>query len=278
MTVGSILRGARSSRGISQLDLALSLGVSQRHMSFVESGRSRPSRDLILNWMNEVGATVSERNAALLEAGYAAAGRGPAQLEEPACAHHRVLDAHDPLPGLIFDADWRMIRTNAGMKWLFGQVMAGFLASDEGSRSDWDMISGVAHPGGLLSKMIDPETYGARLLRQLRIEELTRPSLNSRVNVLEQALHDRLGHRSAMDSDAIEPGLSLCFDTEHGRLSFFTVQCMFRLPQDAASTSVRAGLWFPADGTTRSVLKQNVRMDDIGQPTFAPKVPRLRSA
>lgn len=278
MTVGDILKTARKVRGTSQLDLALALGISQRHVSFVERGRSRPSRDLILNWMEEVGATVSARNAALIGAGFATGGRGLVLPERPSPAHHQVLSAHDPLPGLIFDADWRMVQMNAGATWIFHHLMAGFLASPEGQVPCWDMIAGVAHAGGLLSRMVDPWIYGGHLLRQLRFEEMTRPSLAPRVAALEQVLRARFGDQMMIEPGQFEPGLDLHFDTAYGRLSFFSVQSMFQLPQDTVPTSVRVGLWFPASAAARTVLEENVPAGSHARPTSAPTGPRRRSA
>lgn len=264
MPVGEILKEARRRRRLSQLDLALALGVSQRHVSFVESGRSRPGRDLIINWMTELEAPASLRNAALLSAGYALLadpGRPrPLALERATPVHHRVLDAHDPMPGMIFDADWRMLRLNAGARWLFGLVMPEFLGPAGATAEGWDMIAGIAHPGGLLSRMPEPWIIGRRHLAQLRIEQLNRPALKPRVDALEHVLRATFGDR-LIDAagPAPEPGLNLQFDTAHGRLSFFTVQSVFKLPQDVAPTTARTGLWFAQDGATRDVLARHVR-------------------
>ncbi len=271
MHTGEILREGRRAHSLSQLDLALSLGVSQRHVSFVESGRSRPSRDLIMNWMVEVAAPTSLCNAALLSAGYSLLcdpGRvRPAVLEQAAPVHFRVLDTHDPMPGMIFNADWKMQRLNAGARWLFGLIMPDFLRSLGPDAQDWDMIAGIAHPGGLLSNMAEPWVIGRRHLAQIRIEQLNRPSLKARADALEHALGTRFGER--LDLCGVldpEPGLDLQFQTVHGRLRFFTVQTVFKLPQDITPTTIRTGLWYPADGTTREVLTQHVRTEPA---TFA---------
>jgi transcriptional regulator with XRE-family HTH domain len=263
METGSILRQARRAAQRSQLDLALSLGVSQRHVSFVESGRSRPSRDFILNWMVEVHAPVSVRNAALLSTGYALV-HGPghsraAVPDEETPVHRRVLETHDPMPGMVFNADWRMLRLNAGARWLFSLVMPEFLASPERSVQAWDMIAGIGHAGGLLSRMPEPWTIARRHLRQLRIEQLNRPNLKNRIDAMEASLGARFGDSLlAPPGTEPEPGLNLQFDTQHGRLSFFSVQSVFDLPQNTAPVSVRTGLWFPSNRETRAVLESHV--------------------
>lgn len=271
MHVGTILRSARENARISQLDLSLSLGVSQRHISFVESGRSRPGRSLIVNWMKEVHATVSVSNAALLSAGYSLLPdqnpSRPAELEEVSHVHHRALDMHEPMPGMIFNADWRMIRLNAGARWVFDQIMPKFLGTLCQNGEGWDMIAGIAHPGGLLSCMPEPLVIGRRHLAQLRIEQLNRPALKSRIDGLEHVLSTRFGEDLyAVAVADPEPGLDLQFDTAHGRLSFFTVQTVFKLPQDVAPTTIRTGLWYPANLETRQLLDRNVRMASSETP------------
>lgn len=261
---GEILKEARRAIGLSQLDLALSLDISQRHVSFVERARSRPSRDLIVKWMSAVEAPASISNAALFSAGYALLldpGRSrPGDVEQATRVHHRVLDTHDPMPGLIFNADWRMLRLNRGARWLFGLIMPKFLLSlGAGADHAWDMIAGIAHPGGLLAHMPEPWIIGRRHLSQLRIEQLNRPALKPRIDGLEHVLRARYGDMlDAPQAASSEPGLDLQFDTAHGRLSFFTVQTVFNLPQDIVPTTVRTGLWYPADRATQDVLVYHV--------------------
>ncbi|MGL4234758.1 MmyB family transcriptional regulator [Tabrizicola sp.] len=263
MNVGTILKSAREARQVSQLELALRLNVSQRHLSFVENGRARPSRDLIVNWTQELNAPKSLRNAALLHAGFSVVtgrvGRQGTGFERPIEAHGRVLDAHDPWPGMIFNSDWRMLRLNAGAAWLFSRIMPEYLASLDGDLDGWDMIAGIAHEGGLLARMTEPSIIGARLLGQLRLEMLIRPALTKRVEALEAALQNRYGDLlEGQTHDRLEPGLDLHFTTPQGPLSFFTVQTLFQLPQDVAPAMVRTGLWFPADATTRDIMKRQV--------------------
>lgn len=263
MHTGGILRDTRLARDISQFDLALMLGVSQRHISFVEGGRSRPGRDLIVNWMTALGAPTSMRNAALLSAGYALMSKPDstrsAADEEPMPVHHRILTVHDPLPGLIFNADWRMLQLNAGARWLFRLVMPEYMEEVGGAETSWDMIAGIGHQGGLLSRMVEPLIIARRHLTQLRLEQLNRPELKPRIDELEKVLLARFGERmNEPEGSEPEPGLNLSFDTAHGKLNFFTVQSVFKLPQDIAPTSVRTGLWYPQDEATRDILTSNV--------------------
>lgn len=108
------LQRTRQARRVSQLELSLRLGVSQRHVSFVENGRARPSRDLLTRWLGELDAPLALRNAALLQAGFAPAFRA-STLEDPDLAQARaalrqLLNAHDPMPALVLDAQWNLLQ------------------------------------------------------------------------------------------------------------------------------------------------------------------------
>ena len=266
MLLGELLRHTRVARGISQFDLALELGVSQRHVSFVESGRARPSRDLILSWTREVGAPLSLRNAALLQAGfspaYGQAGFDDARMAPALAALTRMLDMHEPFTGLVFDVDWIIRMTNPSGQWLASILLPDALGRAPDASHGLDMIGALTHPGGLLSRMRDPWTGGGALLDQLRSEQWMRPELKPRIDVYEQSLVDRFGRRPASDQrPPSEPCLNLVFDTEVATLSFFTIQSVFALPQDVTLASLRVELWFPADDATR------VAMIERPQPT-----------
>ncbi|WP_114953831.1 helix-turn-helix domain-containing protein [Sphingosinicella terrae] len=257
--LADILRQMRASARISQLELALRLGVSQRHVSFVELGRARPSRNLILSWAREAGASVDERNAALVSAGFAPAivefGSDPVQGSAAFRVLSDMLAAHDPFPGLIFDADWMIRAMNEAGQWLCGIAMADFLAGMDGPPSEMDMIASVAHPGGLLATVRNAAEVGFALLNQLRAEQLTRPSLRPRVDRLEESLRSRFGAQDAVHARAPgEPYLQLVADTAVGPLSFLLVQTVFGLPQNVTRESLRTELWFPVDEATRRVM------------------------
>jgi transcriptional regulator with XRE-family HTH domain len=263
------LRQMRASRGISQLELALRLGVSQRHVSFVELARAKPSRNLILSWARETGATVDERNAALVNAGYSPAvlefgvEHGQASLAFRALSD--MLAAHDPFPGIIFDADWMMRAMNEAGRSLCGIVMPDFLAGLDRPPGEMDMIAAVSHPGGLLARVRNAAEAGFALLNQLRAEQLTRPALRPRVDSLESSLLERFGHEQAGHPRAAgEPHLQLIIDTQLGTLAFLLVQTVFGLPQNVTHASLRTELWFPGDEATRRIM--TTRAAEVERP------------
>ena len=121
------LQTARKSRRLSQLELALRMGVSQRHVSFVESGRAQPSRELLLSWLHELQAPLALRNVALQQAGFAPVYRG-SELADAVLAPVRdalaqLLQAHDPMPAMVMDAAWNVLHMNRGAQWLATTLM-----------------------------------------------------------------------------------------------------------------------------------------------------------
>jgi transcriptional regulator with XRE-family HTH domain len=255
----SQLRTMRTSLGVSQMELAFRLGISQRHLSFVERGRARPSRDLVLRWSRETGASTEDRNAALLGAGYAPAFRefGAEQVRETPGfkALSEMLVAHEPYPGIVFNADWMINAMTEGGQWLCAVGMQGFLESMTGPPSQMDMIAALVHPDGMLSRVRNAPEVGYALLRQLRSEQLARPSLGPRVDGLEASLVSRYGTDGIDQPRAAgEPYLRVIMDTGPGELCFLLVQTVFGLPHSISAASLRTELWFPTNERTRRVM------------------------
>ena len=260
----SILRSMRKALGISQLELSLRLGMSQRHIGFVELGRARPSLSLILSWTRETGASIDERNAALVSAGYSPAllESNPISCRQPAEIRtlREMLVAHEPYPGIIFDADWTVRAMSEGGLWLCTVGMPGLLDPDGVPSSEIDMITAVTHPLGLLSKVVNAAETGYALLRQMRLEQLTRPSLKVRVDRFADSLRDRFGSAGESVRAAGDTHLKVILDTEYGHMTFLLVQTVFGLPQNVTQKSLRSELWFPFDAATREIMTNRGRL------------------
>ncbi|MGJ7527201.1 MmyB family transcriptional regulator [Variovorax sp. GB1P17] len=265
MKLAQLLRHLRTDRKISQLELALRLDVSQRHVSYIEAARARPSRELLLAWLAELDVPTSVRNAALLHAGFALPQEKMA-LDSPELAPalqalRHTLAAHDPNPALVFDDDWHTVDQNRGAGWLWSLVMPELAASAGGRVRGMDMITALGHPKGLLSRMHQPWAVGSALLAQLRTEASATPALQERIQRLSDALNQR--HRPAVAAKApahAAPYLSLVFDTALGTLSYFYVQSVFALPQDVTLASLRMELWFPLDSHTAEMTRRHVEL------------------
>jgi transcriptional regulator with XRE-family HTH domain len=253
--LSSLLRAARLGAGCSQLELSLRLGVSQRHVNFIERGRARPSRQLLLAWLREAGSAASLYNAALLQAGYAPLAPGAGRTGHNGGVLLQTITLHQPNPGLVFNADWYVVQANPAGRWLCEVVMPGVWQGDR-----LDMLATLADPRGWLARARQPARIAAALLGQLRAEQWLRPSLRPRIDALEHALKARYGSLQLPgDRDPSATSFEVTLDTPLGALAFCAVQALVGLPHDAAGARLRAELWFAADAHTSCVLNQHAQ-------------------
>src|SRR5215813_3050902 len=140
--LGDLLRYWRDARGVSQLDLSLEAGVSQRQISFIESGRSVPGRDTLLTLAQTLDVPLRERNALLLAAGYAPVySAAPWDAEEMLSVVHaleRVVRQHEPFPAIVLDRHWNVLMTNEAAPRFFACFID--MASRQGSRNMLHLI------------------------------------------------------------------------------------------------------------------------------------------
>ena len=264
----STLQQLRKTRRLSQLELAFELGVSQRHVSFVESGRAQPSRRLLLAWLQVLAAPLAQRNEALLAAGYApaftAARLGEPLLAEADLALACLLEAHEPVPALVLDAEWNVLRMNRGALWLATTLVPWLQeALDSEAKGDLNMLDLIAHPDGLARRMTNLEDVGPRFLTLLRHELVTTPRLLPRVQAYEALLRDALGAATAAPAERAHPPapvLTSSFASPYGELAFFSMFTTFGTPTDITLASLRVEHLFPADSATRKVLESEVSL------------------
>jgi transcriptional regulator with XRE-family HTH domain len=191
------LQTARKSKRLSQLELALRIGVSQRHVSFVESGRAQPSRELLLAWLSELQAPLSLRNVALQQAGFApvylGSELGDAVLAPIREALGRLLLAHDPMPAMVMDAAWNVLQMNRGARWLSITLMPWIaqLPPDQ----PINLLDAMLHPEGMTRHMTNLEEVAPAMLAHLRDDASVVPELLPRVERFAWGKsHSPLGH------------------------------------------------------------------------------------
>jgi transcriptional regulator with XRE-family HTH domain len=255
------LQDARAAAHLSQHGLALRIGVSQRHISYVESGKARPSRELLVTWLDALGAPLAVRNAALLDAGYAPiygeASLGDPALSVAATALTHLLETHAPMPAWVIDAQWNILQANSGARWLL-LTLVPWLADADASQS-LNMIRLLAHPEGLLRTITNLAEVGPPALAHLREEAQAHVALQPLVAEFESTLAVRLGtdavRRMATPS---APVLTTRFATIHGELSFFTMLTTFGTPFDITLASLRVEHMFAADAVTRETVERAV--------------------
>lgn len=249
-TVGQHLREWRNRRRLSQLHFALDAGISQRHLSFIESGRSTPSRDMILRLADRLGVPLRERNAMVMAAGYAPVYPERA-LDEPALQAARraiatILKGHDPCPALAVDRHWHLVDANAGVQRLLGLVRdMGLL------KPPVNVLRLALHPDGLGHAVINLKGWRSHVLERLRTQvEITGdPALDS--------LRAELAALPAPGSPDPDPAphygdvaATLRLRTPGGDLSFITTVTVFGTPVDVTLSELALELFFPADEVT----------------------------
>jgi transcriptional regulator with XRE-family HTH domain len=258
-----LLSSARKVKRLNQLELAERLGVSQRHVSFVESGRSRPSRELLLQWLDALQMPLEQRNSVFTSAGFAPPyphrGLEDTALQLAQEALTRLLSRHDPYPALLFDASWNVLHFNRGGHWL-ATLLFPWAASLPVGQS-FNMLDALIHPEGMAAAMTNLKDVGPTILARLREETTFQPSLAAKVDAFEQLLRAHWGGRrftQAPQTNDRSPMLSTRFRTPLGELSFFSLYTTFGMPQDITLSSLRLEYLFPADDTTRHVLEKQL--------------------
>src|SRR5215471_1037720 len=229
--VGEHLREWRLRRRLSQLDLALEADISTRHLSFLETGRAQPSRDMLLHLAEQLDVPLRERNVLLVAAGYAPVFR-ERSLEDPAFAAARtaidlVLAGHEPFPAIAVDRHWSLVAANEAVELLLRGVNQDLL------QQPVNVLRVALHPNGLAPRTVNLVEWRAHLLARLRhqIELTADPELIKLLNELQ-------GYpvaRSAKPPPA-PPGAAIVlpfqFQTEHGIVTLISTVTVFGTPID----------------------------------------------
>lgn len=255
-SVGPLVREWRTRRNRSQLDVALDVGVSTRHLSFVETGRSRPSPELLLLIADRLEVPLRERNALLLAAGYAP--RYPqTALDEPAmtrarAALQRMLDAHDPYPGVIVDRQWNVVLANRGAAAMIDALPAAL------TQPTVNVYRACLHPDGLAAITVNFPAWATTLLGQLRRSLLLSadPALDALLTeVCAYPNVAPLLDRPAATGDEPELLVPIVLEPAPGRrLSMFTTLTSFGTPGDVTLDELAVELFYPADDATEAAL------------------------
>ena len=253
--VGDLLRVWRQRRRMSQLDLALEAEISQKHLSFVESGRSAPSREMVLNLAERLELPLRERNAMLVSAGYAPIFP-ERSLDDPALKPAReaidlVLKGHEPYPALAIDRHWTLVASNAAVPPLLAGVVEQTLLEPP-----INVLRLSLHPGGLTPRIANLAEWRLHLLQRLRhqIDVTADPKLARLLRELEgyPAPDADLPERARNYAGVVIP---LQLATPGGVLSFFSTTTVFGTPVDVTLSELAIEAFFPADEATAKALR-----------------------
>jgi transcriptional regulator with XRE-family HTH domain len=253
---GGLLREWRQRRHLSQLALALEADVSQRHLSFVESGRAQASRELVMRLAEQLDVPLRERNQLLLSAGYAPVYT-ERPLDDPALgaardAITRLLEAHEAYPALAIDRHWHLIAAN--------RAVAPFLVgvAEELTKPPINVLRLSLHPKGIAPRIVNLAQWRAHLLERLQHE------LTASADPILAALQDEVSAfpvprhtvgTPSIRSEGAGVFVPLQIATEGGVLSFLSTKTVFGTPRDVTLAEVALECFFPADARTGEALR-----------------------
>jgi transcriptional regulator with XRE-family HTH domain len=280
---GALLRAWRERRRLSQLALALEAGVSQRHLSFVESGRAAPSRAMVLRLSEQLDVPLRERNRLLLAAGYAPVF-GERPLTDPAMAAarsavERVLAGHEPYPALAVDRHWTLVAANRAVAPLLAGVAPALLAPPV------NVLRLSLHPEGLAPRIVNYAEWRAHLLE--RVAQQVAASRDTELATLAAELRDypsplapaptltagdggARGDAADGTGDGAGDGVGggvfvpLRLATDGGVLALLSTTTVFGTPVDVTLAELALECFFPADAATAERLRGASTDSDAG--------------
>ena len=258
--LGALMRHWRDVRGTSQLDLSLDAGVSQRHISFIEGGRSVPSRQTLMDLAQALDIPLRERNTLLLAAGYAPIypeGAWNAQeMQGVTSALARMLRQHEPFPAVVMDRYWNVLMTNESAPRFFNCFI------DMSARtSPRNLLHLMFDPQGMRPFIADWEAVAKSLIQRVYresvgrvIDEKTRELLDALLDYPDvQAEWKSPKALSALPVSPTMPVIPLGFVKDGRVLNYFSMVATVGTPQTVAAQELRIECMFPADEATEAL-------------------------
>jgi len=237
------------------MELALEAGVSTRHLSFVETGRSRPSPEMVLTLAEQLEVPLRERNDLLLAAGYAP--RFPARtLDHPELAPIRdalghVLAAHEPYPAVAVDRHWNLIASNGALDPLLQDVAPELLVPPA------NVMRVALHPDGMAPRILNLGEWRGHLLA--RLEREARLTGDPAVAALREEVASYPGPEPTETVDGHAIMIALHLDSPQGELRFFSTVTTFGTAVDITVSELSVEAFFPADAETAARLSAGAR-------------------
>lgn len=252
-TLGEQLREWRTRRRMSQMDLALDTEISTRHLSFIETGRSKPSAQMLQRIADCLDVPHRARNAMLLAAGYA-----PDYQERPldsdemagmrAIVEH-VLKGHEPYPALALDRHWNMVAANEAIAVLIEQVSPSLLAPPV------NVLRIALHPEGLAPQIVNHAEWRAHILH--RIDLQIEASADAGLIALREELAGYAVEANDNGGGHVNGiAVPLILDTIAGRISFVSTVTIFGTPVDITLSELAIEAFFPADAESAALLRK----------------------
>lgn len=251
--LGELLRHWRRVRGRSQLDLALDASTTPRYVSFVETGRSQPSRQMVVRLARALDVPLRERNELLHAAGYAplyaATALDAPELERVRLALTSMLDQHEPFPAVVMDRGWSVVQANEGAQRLFGSLLA-----PDPIPQPANVLELMIEPGRVRDAVLNWEETVLGLFERCRREGVG--------GLPDAATAERLGRLrglpevaavlgAAPASPPAAPVIDVAFAVGGEQLRFFSVVSTIGVPAEVTAQELRVEAFFPSDDETR---------------------------
>ncbi|MGA4323060.1 helix-turn-helix domain-containing protein [Ectopseudomonas hydrolytica] len=251
-TAGALLRQWRQRRRLSQLDLACEAEISTRHLSFVETGRAQPSRDMLLHLAEQLDMPLRERNRLLGAAGYAPL-YSQHDLADPALAPARqaieqLLKAHEPYPALAIDRQWNLLAANAAVGTFIADMPAFLLGPP------LNVMRLSLHPEGLAPRIANLAQWRAHLL--MRLQRDAEVSGDKALFTLLDELRSYPAPLEVAEPHADAVLVPLQLHSDHGVLSLISTITVFGTPNDVTLAELALETFFPADAFTAAYLRE----------------------
>ena len=254
---GELLRRWRERRRLSQLDLATDAEISTRHLSFIETGRARPSREMVLHLAEQLDVPLRDRNALLLAGGFAPTYRetdlGAPEMEPVREALDRLLDAHEPYPALVVDRHWNLVAANRPCGALIAGVAPHLLGPP------LNVMRAALHPEGLASRIVNFAEWSAHLVDRLHRQVLL--TGDEELRELEEELRGYPGVPARGSHGGVEGiteiAVTLRLRTDGGELSLLSTIATFGTAVDITAAELAIEAFFPADAETAAALRSN---------------------
>ncbi|WP_232511655.1 helix-turn-helix domain-containing protein [Herbaspirillum sp. meg3] len=257
-SVSDMLRDWRLRRRMSQLDLACEAEISTRHLSFLETGRSQASREMLLRLAERLEIPLRERNALLMAGGFAPLFPERA-LNDPALlaarkAIDQILTGHEPFPALAVDRHWNLVSANRIIPLLLAGVEPALLEAPV------NVMRLTLHPQGLAPRIANFAEWRQHMLDRLRQQialsaDPVLIDLNKELHAYPTPGHDAQSHEQALSPYAAV-AVPFQLKTEHGLLSFFSTTTIFGTPVDITLSELAMECFFPADAETSAALQR----------------------
>jgi transcriptional regulator with XRE-family HTH domain len=252
---GEHLRAWRQRRRLSQLDLAVEADISTRHLSYVETGRANPSREMVLRLTARLEVPLRERNAFLVAAGYAPMYR-ETRLDEPAMAAAKlavemILTGHEPFPAMAIDRHWNLVAANRMLRHLLTDADASLL------QSPVNVLRLSLHPRGLAPKIVNLAQWRAHLFERLshQIAASAEPALIALLAELRNLPLPVADTEEYLQGEHMGVAMPMKFRSPAGVLSFISTTTIFGTPLDVTLQEIALETFFPSDEFTRQVLR-----------------------